>query len=417
MNFLSYQACVRTLLQKYRSCSLVNGEGALLYSKDGNSELLTTTRLVSFQIVKKYLNPKPLDLFLLNDPENGGYRFSKLIFISCLTPDLFLIWDEDYFQIQYKIPPTPLYDQGIKNEFVWQALTAAHYQPAELESFLEYQKYNVDRLLGARRLLSAVANPRHQQGWLKASQEAFGIQFNNKAQGSFDSHHRLSSGQSIKLKFSAEERQHIKLLTLDFTNTNLCSEIYTSSHVIESALVKKIMDYYQIGGFFSQAILDKIKVILPPKSIVSRPHPTGDCNFELQTICSQLCEYNMQQLNSHARKLQTGFSLHNFLHFEIYDDRLHSSNLLTGAAVQLCQFEDLLNHNRILLKTMRRHEGVSQVAFEVTGDAELKLKINNHYQPEKNSHALTVNGRLLGERGITVLRPQDNVELIWRQSV
>lgn len=412
MNFLNYQSHLKILLKNYKSCSVVNADGALLYSKDNTFELLTTTRLVAFQIVKKYLNPKPLDLFVLNDPENGGYQYSKIIFITCLNPNLFLIWDEDYHFIDFKIPPTPLFDQGSKNEFVWQAMISSNKYAAELEAFFEYQKYTVDRLSNLKKLIEDVALTKNQQIWLKASQEVFNIQFNNKAHGSAEAYYKLNGNQTIKLKFSAEEKQNLKLITLDFTNTNLANEIHTSSHVIESALVKKISDFFQIGEFLTQSVLDKIKVMLPPRSIVSKPHPSGLYNYELQTICAQLCEHNMNQLNAHSRKGQNIFDYSNFVNFEVYADNLHANNLISANQVSLNNFEELISKNLIKINTMKKADGGHHIVFSVCSDVPLKLNIKNNYYSDKLNNHLKLNDRLL-QRGLVELKKNDLVEIIW----
>lgn len=412
MTFLNYQAAVKNILKNYKSCSLVNGEGALLYSKDCNLDLLTTTRLVAFQIVKKYLNPKPLDLFVLNDPENGGFQYSKLLFISCLTPNLFLIWDEDYHFIDFKIPPTPLYDLGSKNEFVWQAIVDSNSNAGQLKAFFELQKANIDRILKTKNQIELIANPKNQQLWLKATQEIFSIQFSNKAHGSFEGSHRLLPGQFIKLKLSAEEKQNLKLITLDFTNTNLATEIHSSSHVAESAIVKRIIDFYQIGEFFTQAILDKIKVILPPRSVVSKPHPTGRYNYELQSVCAQLCDYNLLQMNSHVRKSQSNFEYTNFLNFEIHTPTCHTSNFFSGQFVTLENFEDLISGNLIKMLKMKRADSVSHLIFSVNTDTGMKINIKNSYYSDKSPNALKINDQVL-QRGETVLKKDDLVEIYW----
>ena len=412
MNFLNYQSYLKTLLKNYNSCSLVNAEGALLYSKDSNLELLTTTRLVAFQIVKKYLSPKPHDLFVLNDPENGGYQYSKLLFISCLTTNLFLIWDEDYFYIDFKIPPTPLFDQGAKNDFVWQALVSANKYATELESFFEYQKHKIDQIGKIKSHLDAIANTKNQQIWLKATQEIFSTQFSNKALGNFEASYKVLQNQFIKLNFSAEEKQNLKLITLDFTNTNLATEMHSSSHVVESAMIKKIVDYYQIGEFFTQSILDKIKVILPPRSIVSKPHQTGKNNYEIQSICAQLCEYNMQQLNSHSRKSQMSFEYTNFLNFEIHTETCHTFNLISSQIVLMNNFEQLITKNLIKMKKMKRFEGINHILFTINVDAGMKVNIKNNYYSEKSPNSFKVNNQILLREEID-LKKNDLVEIFW----
>lgn len=412
MIYLNYQFALKNTLKNFRSCSLLTSDGALLFSKDNNPELLTTTRLVAFQIVKKYLNPKTLDLFILNDPENGGFQYSKLIFIACLPSNLFLIWDVDDFTIDFKIPPTPLYDLGVKNDFVWQALVDSNQHATQLKNFFEIQKTLVDNIIKMKSQIDFIASAKNQQLWLKATQEIFSIQFGNKAQGSFEAVHRLSQNQYIKLKISAEERQNLKLITLDFTNTNMANEVYSSSHVIESSIVKRLIDFYQIGDFFTQSILDKIKVILPPRSIVSKSHTTGLFNLELQSICGQLCEYNLQQMNSHVRKSQSSFEYTNFLNFEIHAEDCHTNNIISSQSVLLNNFENLIANNYIVMTKMKRADSVNHLMFNVIGQSGLKVNIKNNYYNEKSQNVVKVNEEIL-QRGQFSLSKGDCVEIYW----
>lgn len=415
MSFLNYQSYLKVFLKNYASCSLVNAEGSLLYSKDAHFELLTTTRLVAFQIIKKYLNPKPHDFFVLNDPENGGYQYTKLLFISCLMPNLFLVWNEDNFYVDFKIPPTPLFENGVRNDFIWQTLISANKYTAELDSFFSRQKLNIDNILKHKTHLNIVADIKNQQTWLAATQEVFAIQFANKAHGGFACYHNVSPNQLIKLKFTAEEKQNLRLITLDFTNTNIATEMHTASHVIESALIKKIIDFYQINDFFTQSILDKIKVILPPRSIVSKSHPTGSYNFELQTICSQMCEHNMRQLNSHMRKPHAIFEYANFLYFEIHTAIGHSYNIFSPQSIFLNNFEELIANNAIKMKKMKRTDKISHIIFQSNTDSTMKINIKNNYYSEKSNNLFKVNDQLL-QRGQHDIKKNDLVELIWSPS-
>jgi|GEM_PF-5430983 len=412
MNFLNYQSSIKILLKNHNSCSLVNADGLLLYSKDLNHELLTTSRLVAFQIVKKYLSPKPQDFFVLNDPENGGYQFSKLIFIFCLNSNLYLIWDENNFYIDFKIPPTPLFEQGIKNDFVWQALIHKNKYSTELENFFDFQKNNMDRILKLNDLLNLVTSHKNQQIWLSTTNEIFSIQFSSKAHGGHEAQYPALKNQLIKLKFSAEEKQNQKLITLDFTHTGPACEIHAASHIIESVLVKKIIDFYQIDDFFTQSVLDKIKIILPPRSIVSKSHATGDYNLELQSVCSQLCEHNMKQLNSHTRKTQAVFEYANYLNFELSIDNCHTTNIFSTLHSQLNKFENLISAHFITLTKMTRIDATYCLNFKINTDLPAHLNIKNNYLVEKSTNSIKLNDKILA-RGPYDLSKNDSVEIVW----
>lgn len=412
MTYLKYQLFLKTLLKNYRSCSLLNQDGQLLFSKDQNHHFLTTTRLVAFQIIKKYLNPQQGDFFILNDPDNGGYLYSKIIFISVLNHGLYLIWDEDDPTVNFKIPPTPLFNKGKKNEFVWQALVRAAQQGADLESFLTYQKYSNDRLMNEPELLQALSSLKNQAIWLRACAEVFNLQFDNKTNGSFESAYRGYPQQNIKLRFAAEEKQNLRSLTLDFTQTQTAGAWHAASHVIESALIRKIIDFYQLNDFLSQPVLDKIKIILPPRSVVSKAHASGEFNLELQQICSQLCDFNMQQLNSHQRKPQVSFEYQNYLELQLHINGTMSISHLSVNAVQQQGFEELINSRQIILHRMKKIDNSIALAFSVN-TAGFILKICNHHSHDRAHYQLKLNGQLL-ERGQYELNVNDRIEISSR---
>lgn len=413
MKCLDFQYGLKVMTRNFNSCSLVNADGALIYTKDQNPSSLTTTRLVAFQIVKKYLKPQTGDLFILNDPENGGFQFSKLIFISALSPNLLLIWDEDFHFVDFKIPPTPLYDQGQKNEFVWKALIQASPYPSEFETFVLFQKYKIERIAAVKKSIENLSAKENQAKWLKSTQEIFDIQFNNKALGNFETQHKLKNGQFVKMKFSAEERQNLKLFTIDFTNTNLATDFHAASHVVESAVIRKIADFYQFGEFFTQSILDKIKVILPPRSIVAKPHPTGDSNIEIQAVCAQLCEHNLLQLNSHTRKGHAGFQFANFLNFQIFSDDVLVNAQVSPSSVCFAGLEELINSHHVEIQKMRRNDSQNQLSFRILSDKPVQLKIINRYITEDNSISFKVNN-VLQNYGSCQLNKSDLIEIEWR---
>ena len=413
MKCLTFQYNLKVITKNFGACSIVNADGALVFSKDTNPSVLTTTRLVAFQIVKKYLKPQPGDLFILNDPENGGFQFSKLIFISALSGNLFLIWDEDFQFVDFKIPPTPLYDKNEKNEFVWKALIQSSRYANEFETFVLFQKYKVDRVSGLMKCITDMSLRESQQKWFKATQEIFNIQFNGKALGNFESQLKLKNNQFVKLKFSAEERQNLKLFTLDFTNTNLATDFHAASHVVESAIIRKIVEYYEFGDFFTQSILDKIKVLLPPRSIVSKPHPTGDNNLEIQAVCSQLCEYNLLQLNSHSRKAHAAFQYVNFLNFQIQSDEIFVNSQITAQSIALTGFEDLITNHHIEIQKMRRGDSQNKITFKILSEKPFRLKINNRYLTDDAGIALKVNNELK-DVGLFDLSKDDVVDIDWR---
>lgn len=412
MNCLRLKSQFKALTKNFKSCSIVNADGSLLFSKDLNQNLLTTTRLVAFQIVKKYLQPQPGDFFVLNDPENGGFKLSKLVFIAAINPNLFFIWDENFHFINFKIPPTPLFDKGQKNEFVWKALVENHSFSKEFEDFILLQRNKISSLDHLSALVDHISIPKNQQQWLKSTQEVFNTLFNLKAQGSSECFYKLSTNQTIKLKLTIEEKQNIKMFTLDLAHTSLATDFYGASHIAESAIIKKIIDFYNLGDFFTQCILDKIKIVLPPRSIVSKPHPDGIHNLELQAICSQLCEHLLNQLNSPSRKAHAAFQYENFLNFSIRCGDLNLENSISKSSSQISCIEALVNLQKINVKTMRRTDSSNQVVFEVTSDHSMDLFIQNRHSLGNSEITFLVNNKA-HSTGTHTLKKNDIINLEW----
>ena len=412
MSCLETRFQFKTLFKQFKSCSVVNADGALLFSKDKGHHILTTSRLVTFQIIKKYLKPQPQDLFVVNDPENGGFQYSKLIFLTSLTPNLFLIWDEDFSSIDFKIPPTPLFDQGVKNEFVWKALINGNPFAEDLESFILYQKYKVDQLQGLKPVIENLSGLKTQTAWLKSTQEVFDILFNNKAQGSAETHYKLSTTQTVKIKFQAEEKQNLKLLTLDFTNTNLASDYHAASHVIESALVSRLSQHYEFGDYFSQSILDKIKVILPPRSIVSKPHPTGLYNIELQSIVSQMFDHILAQLSSHSRKSHAPFNYQQSVQFYLKCADSESFNTIDKSGYSLKGIEELVDKKQIEVRKLQKTDQTNSISFIVKNENTMKLQLHNRSCEGTPSVLIKINDQPKNS-GLHELKAGDVFEISW----
>ncbi len=413
MNAKSYHNYLQQLTQPLGSFSLVNQEGQLLFSKDRKIDCLTTSRLVCFQIVKKYLQPQPLDMYVMNDPENGGFGLTKIIFVAALSENLYLIWNDEFNFIDFKIPPTPLYEKGQKNSFVWKALVESHPQEQLLKTFFETKKQQLDSIFLQTEHIKILSLAKNQSLWLKATQEIFELQFENKALGSAESFYRTHSDQIIKLKLSVEERQNIKLLTLDFTNTSLASDYFASSHVVESGMIQKIIQFYQIEDFFSQSILDKIKIMLPPKSIVSKAHHLGLWNDEIQSICAQLCAFNLAQLNSQTRKVNTHFEIAPELKFDIVRPDGCYTLSFDQKKVSIEDFESLLTQSIIQLVVCQRNENNIRLRFHFLDTVPTTIQIKSKLFLENKDYFFKINDSSVPVRK-NIVSKNDQIEIIWK---
>ena len=128
-----------TFLNGFGNSSLFTGKGDLLFSQDPDPLKTTTSRLVCFQLVKKYLNLQPQSAVICNDPQNGGTDLHRLFFIYCINENLYLVWDQTCPWLDLKIPPTPWLEKGLENSFILNALFSASKNAEQLKSFFSSQ--------------------------------------------------------------------------------------------------------------------------------------------------------------------------------------------------------------------------------------------------------------------------------------
>lgn len=405
-----YQQLLQQFLQRFQSASIVNGDGSLLGSVDSETDLLTTTRLVAFQIIKKYLAPKPLDLFIMNDPENGGFSYSKIIFVTALDTDLYLIWSESCSLINFKIPPTPIYEKNKKNQFVWSALVDAHPASTELALFFEKQKLLIDQLILQTELVRALSQVKNQNIWLKSTQEIFDQQLQSKAFGNFESSFKTNNNQLIKLKTQIEDRQTTRLITFDLSSTSPAAEYHAASHIIESALIHQIIRFYQITEYLSQSVLDKIKTILPPKSIVSKAHPTGLHNHEIQQLFSQLAAYNLQQLNSQSRKPTGQFEAEAEFYMEFNFTHHPITVELHAQQIHIRGLEEAIERKQIELLKLQKTDHQFALSFKILAASDEAVQIKTNLGPRNKEPSVTLNNKNM-QKGLHPLNVSDTLEL------
>jgi len=290
----------QSFLNHFKNASLVNLNGELMFSRDSELCSTTTSRLVSYQIVKKYLKLNPGDIFITNDPENGGYSYSKVFFISALTENLFLIWSDDISQIQFKIPLSPLVEAHKKNTMLWSAMIEPHPQKTVMAQFFDEQIEHYTSCFRATPYLDFLSEPDFQQIWFKTCKDEFERQFDLRAQGQADLSLKYHD-KLIKMGLGIEEKQNSRTITIDFSNTQFAEKMCAASHVIESAMIQEFVYHYKLHQFLSQPILNQIKLMMPPKSVVSKAHTTGEHNFELQGVIRQMLKHLLVQLSSNKK--------------------------------------------------------------------------------------------------------------------
>lgn len=309
LSYLKFNA----LLGVYRNASLVNSKGELISSKDASPLKTTTSRLVLFQIAKKYLLPKPGDVVICNDPLNGGTALHRLYFIGCLRPNLFIIWDDEFLTLDIKIPLTPVIEKHRKNEMIWGALLAAQQYPDHFEAFLNKNMQSFFDLEKHKAFLDEAASEIFQKNWFKITDSVFKEHFNHKALGSSQLNCSYKDF-NYKLELKIEEKQNNQQqIQVDFSSLNrsaAATAFSAASHVVESGLLIEISKHYNVERFLSQPILDRIRLVLPPNSALTKAHPTGEYNFEIQKMTRQFIRHTLSLLSAQEKKGAKKFDLY-----------------------------------------------------------------------------------------------------------
>lgn len=309
MNFHSTQSALKTFLSPFNSASLVTEDGKLLASVDNGVMKSTTSRLVVFQIVKKYLNPQIGDLLILNDPGNGGLNYQNIFFTTRLSEKIFLVFVHVLPQIDFKIPPTPLYEAGQKNKTVWPFLVEQNLQASLLQTFFEKNWDLVLQLKNISHYLEPISVVKNQLAYFKIVALIFERNFNTKALGQSEVSLKLGGSDLIKLRLTIDEKQNQRSIHADFSQTSMAQKLCAASHVIESALIMAVADSYGMQDLLSQPVLDLIRLTLPPQSIVSKANSLGTYNLLLQKIITEQMAYLLTNLTGKAKSATAAFKL------------------------------------------------------------------------------------------------------------
>lgn len=331
-----------SVLGQFNNASLVNQKGELIFSKDADPFKTTTSRLVLFQISKKYLAPKVGDLIITNDPENGGTSLSRLYFISCLDTNLFLIWDAEFYPINFKIPLLPLIEAENLNSSIWTALVETQPFKNEFAYFLKQEFQCLERIKQFNGFIKNISKDSFQKDWFNICKNIFKTHFETKALGQNEITYKYKETTPIKINTLIDEKQEIKQIRIDFSGTqtfNSQSGFSCASHVVESGLIIELIKFYGLERYLSQPFLDCVKLIMPPRSIITTAHKAGEYNFELQKIIRQMMKHNLNHINSQTKKAEKKFSLYSTHTLQITKGSTTSSIFLSNSRIEFKNLE------------------------------------------------------------------------------
>ncbi len=395
------------LLSPFKNASIMNNKGELIYSKDADSFKTTTSRIVLFQIAKKYLSPKTGDIIISNDPENGGTQLNRLFFICCLHNNLFVVWDAELNEVQFKIPLTPLVENNKKNEMIWQALIESQPAAEKFRAFFEKQIKKMNQMQVFKKFILSISTETFQKTWFKMTKAIFEDHFSLKSYG----RHQLAveyRNQQIKISAEADEKQNIKSFKLDLSGTALADKFSCASHVVESGLMIELSKFYNFEKCLSQPILDHVKLLLPPKSIVSKSNASGEYNFELQKLTRQMMRHCLNQMNTQGKKSEKKFLIYSTAYLSFNSDHVQLSNFLSNSRIDFL-VGDLFDKN-VLQHSERDYKAVLKYKLDTTSQLNLYgVKAPN----DSEQRWIKINGEI-AHHGQFVLKKNDVLSFSWK---
>ena len=290
-----------TFLNGFGNSSLFTGKGDLLFSQDPDPLKTTTSRLVCFQLVKKYLNLQPQSAVICNDPQNGGTDLHRLFFIYCINENLYLVWDQTCPWLDLKIPPTPWLEKGNENSFILNALFSASKNSEQLKAFFSSQLRRTLNFKKSTDMIELFSSEKYQKDWFKICSQLLSDKLKLRAEGDIQKSIQYKNS-TFKIRILITEKTQLVPITIDFSGTSIAQEISAATHIVESGLLVELIKYYGLEGYLCQPLLNSMKLILPPKSVVAKSHPEGLYNFELQKLSRQLIKQCLIETNSFQKK-------------------------------------------------------------------------------------------------------------------
>ncbi len=372
MNFHETQNFFKLVLNPFNSGSLITEDGKLLASCDQHHLQSTTSRLVVFQIMKKYLNPQIGDLFILNDPENGGLNYQNIFFTTRLTEKLYLVFVQESRAVGFKIPPTPLFEKSFKNKTIWPFLVEQQPEAPALSDFFETQWNRVQQLKKLDVFLQDISLIKNQQAYFKIVQQIFERQFGHKSLGQSELVYKITETDSVKLKLAIDEKQNQRTIYADFSQSSGPVRYSAASHIIESCLIKAFADHYGMTDVLSQPLLDRIRLTLPPQSIVSKAHPQGAHNLLLQKIVAEQVTYLLTNLAASAKKT-AAFKLAPEFRLDLKVGQQYYPIKADGKKFIFCGLDTLIQSRQMNALVAQNVEGKIRLKLQITTTESISL--------------------------------------------
>lgn len=235
------------------------------------------------EVSARYFQPKPTDIFLLNDPYSGGSDLSQITFVGCLTSQWFAVHRVNLKPKVYltdhidkegiRIPPTPLLTDGELNSGVLSAIRQHPLCPEDFDRrvppFLQQFRQQLNRMRDAK----------HFQNFLQLeSQMADVLEISlNQWRERLREIHPAEATEEIQL----DDRSRIRLKTivkngeiiLDFAGTSISKTFGMTDRATAGVCFSTLLLLLGWKGPVHSKMFDCLKVLTPMGSMVNAKFP------------------------------------------------------------------------------------------------------------------------------------------------
>lgn len=216
---------------------------------------------------------------------------------------------------------------------------------------------------------------------------------------------------TYKIRTLITEKQQLVPITIDFSGSSLAQEVCAATHIVESGLLVELIKFYGLEGYLCQPLLNVMKLILPPKSVVAKFHPEGLYNFELQKLSRQLIKQCLVEINSFQKKESKKKSLYSTYYF--------TSRLLVATTIEKdCFQNNYFSNSRVQMsdghfkfEKMQNKEKSFSCTFKPTQDLELSFRGITATE-DQDVRCFKLNDKMMITGNFT-LTPEDTIQIDW----
>ena len=171
-------------------------------------------------------------------------------------------------------------------------------------------------------------------------------------------------------------------------------------------------DHYGMTDLISQPLLDKIRLTLPPQSIVSKPHPQGLHNLLLQKIVREQIGFLLVTMTQAKNKIQSFKLLPEFRIDLLVADQSYPI-LANPRKILFSGLDYLIQSHQVVPLLAQNSEGKIKLKLQVTTKKPVTL-IPILMPADLPSDFLLVAGNPVTLQNSLTLAPDEIFELNWK---